>query len=139
MKIQKQYKVLLVICLLVVFCAQISFGSTTGKIAGVVENMQNGMPIPGATVIIEDIELATQTDVDGEYFFINVPPGRHTISVSIIGYQSILKENVRVLIRKTGVNQVYPIKEDGSTVSIKRDWIGTFFFANPCFKMLISL
>ncbi len=101
MNIKKQLNQFIVIVLSIVFCPLITSGSTTGKIAGVVEDARNGMPIQGATVLMEGIEWATQTDVDGEYFFINIPAGRHTISVSIIGFQPVQKENVRVLLDLT--------------------------------------
>ncbi|MCP4634545.1 MAG: TonB-dependent receptor [candidate division Zixibacteria bacterium] len=101
MKKKKQFSVLILIVLFVVLNTQISFGSTTGKIAGVVEDAKSGMPIPGATIQLNGTESATQTDIDGEYFFINVPAGSHTVLVSIIGFQPIQKENVRVLLDLT--------------------------------------
>ena len=50
---------------------------TTGKIAGIVEDDKTGEPIPGATIRITGTELATQTDLDGEYFIINLPAGTY--------------------------------------------------------------
>ncbi len=101
MKVKKQFSILVAIILFVALAAQISFGSTTGKIAGIVEDAKSGMPIPGATIQLDGYGNATQTDIDGEYFFINVPAGTHIILVSIIGFQSVQKENVRVLLDLT--------------------------------------
>ncbi|MCP4706554.1 MAG: TonB-dependent receptor [candidate division Zixibacteria bacterium] len=101
MKKKKQFSVLILIVLFIVLNTQISFGSTTGKIAGVVEDAKSGMAIPGATIQLNGTESATQTDIDGEYFFINVPAGSHTVLVSIIGFQPVQKENVRVLLDLT--------------------------------------
>ncbi|MEP0829103.1 MAG: TonB-dependent receptor [bacterium] len=77
------------------------WAGTTGKIAGVVENKVTGEPIPGATIRVLGTEIATQTDSDGEYFIINLPAGTYELAVSIIGFQGIQKENVRVLIDLT--------------------------------------
>lgn len=74
---------------------------TTGKIAGIVEDEKTGEPIPGATVRITGTDLATQTDLDGEYFIINLPAGTYSVAVSIIGFQAIETENVRVLLDLT--------------------------------------
>ena len=74
---------------------------TTGKIAGIVENKTSGEPIPGATIRVVGTDLVTQTDADGEFFVINLPAGAYNISVSVIGYQSVVKENVRVLLDLT--------------------------------------
>jgi outer membrane receptor protein involved in Fe transport len=74
---------------------------TTGKIAGIVINSSTEGPIAGATVRVIGTDIATQTDFDGEYFILNLPAGTYTISVSVIGYQTIQKENVRVLLDLT--------------------------------------
>ncbi|UCD17349.1 MAG: TonB-dependent receptor [Candidatus Zixiibacteriota bacterium] len=74
---------------------------TTGKIAGIVENLKTGEPIPSATVRVVGTDFVTETDVDGEYFFLNLPAGSYTVSVSVIGFQAIQKEDVRVLLDLT--------------------------------------
>ncbi|PKK82945.1 MAG: hypothetical protein CVT49_11170 [candidate division Zixibacteria bacterium HGW-Zixibacteria-1] len=74
---------------------------TSGKIAGIVEDERTGEPIPGATIRITGYDVATQTDLDGEYFIINLPAGTYSVMVSIIGFQTIEKENVRVLMDLT--------------------------------------
>ncbi len=74
---------------------------TTGKVAGTVENRTTGEPIPGATIRVVGTDIATQTDTDGEYFIINLPAGNYVLAVSVVGYQTIQKENVRVLLDLT--------------------------------------
>jgi outer membrane receptor protein involved in Fe transport len=75
--------------------------STTGKIAGVVEDSKSGEPIPGASIRVTGTEMGTQTDADGEYFLLNLPAGSYTIEVSVIGFQSVQKNDVRVLLDLT--------------------------------------
>lgn len=74
---------------------------TTGKIAGIVENTKTGEPITGATVRVAGTDIVTQTDIDGEYFILNLPAGTYSISVSVIGFQIVQQENVRVLLDLT--------------------------------------
>jgi len=86
---------------LLLFTPLLLMAGTTGKIAGVVEDARTGEPIPGATIQVLGIDAATQTDVDGEYFIINLPAGTYEISVSVIGFEAVQKENVRVLLDLT--------------------------------------
>jgi outer membrane receptor for ferrienterochelin and colicin len=74
---------------------------TTGKIAGIVIDSKSGEAIHGATVRVLETGGATQTDSDGEYFFINLPAGNYTVSVTTVGFQTVRKENVRVLLDLT--------------------------------------
>ena len=44
-----------------------------------------GMPLPGATVIVEGTKIGIQTDFDGN-FTINVPTGKNTLVVNFLGF-----------------------------------------------------
>ena len=72
-----------------------------GKISGEVIDVETGEPIVGATVHVVGTNIATQTDVDGEFFIINLPVGRHDIEVTSLGYESVTKKDVRVLVDLT--------------------------------------
>jgi len=89
------------VLLLLLLLPVLIIAGTTGKIAGVVVDADSDNPIPGATVRIIGTDIATQTDVDGEYFIINLPAGTYTVTISSMGYQTIEKENVRVLLDLT--------------------------------------
>jgi len=89
------------VLLMLILLPVLLLAGTTGKIAGLVEDEKTGEPIPGATVRIAGTDIVTQTDLDGEYFIINLPAGRYSVAVSIIGFQTIEKESVRVLLDLT--------------------------------------
>ena len=72
------------------------FGGVTGKISGVVVDSETFDPIVGATVRIVGINVATQTDIDGEYFIINVPSGKYDIAISTVGYETMVKKDFQV-------------------------------------------
>jgi outer membrane receptor protein involved in Fe transport len=73
----------------------------TGKVSGVVIDEKTDQPLVGATVRVNGTSLATKTDVDGEYFIINVPSGKYDITVSSVGFEPVVKKEVRVLVDLT--------------------------------------
>jgi outer membrane receptor protein involved in Fe transport len=50
----------------------------------------------GATVIIENSTMGAATDVNGEYIILNVPTGKHTLTVTYMGYQKVTVSDVIV-------------------------------------------
>ncbi|KPJ62968.1 hypothetical protein AMJ44_14925 [candidate division WOR-1 bacterium DG_54_3] len=77
------------------------WAGTSGKLAGVIRDQESGTPLPGASVMIKGTSIGTSTDEDGEYFLINVPVGTYTVEVFLIGYQSVKKTKVTVLLDLT--------------------------------------
>ncbi len=73
----------------------------SGKISGVVEDTKTGEPVVGATVRVLGQDLVTTTDEDGDYFMIGVPVGKYDLSVSHIGFETLVKKGVRVLLDLT--------------------------------------
>lgn len=62
--------------------------ATTGVIRGVVVD-QAIIPIEGVTVRIASVDLETQTDADGVFFFDDLEPGTYFLEVSKPGYDSV--------------------------------------------------
>lgn len=90
--------VLLVIC----FCwVGLVFSATTGKIAGKVQDVQSREGLPGANVVIVGTNMGASTDLNGNYFIINVPPGVYNVQVSYIGYAEKTVQEVAVQIDRT--------------------------------------
>lgn len=76
-------------------------GGTAGKIAGTVRSAENGEPLPGATVSVVGKSIVTVTDLDGEFYLINLPVADYDVAVELIGYQSEIRSNVKVLLDLT--------------------------------------
>jgi len=72
------------------------YGSTTGKIQGVVRDAQTGETLPGANVVLEGTKRGATTDVNGFYIILSVDPGQYSVSASLIGYDNQRKTEVRV-------------------------------------------
>lgn len=67
-----------------------------GRIVGRVYDAGNGEPIPGAQVLLEGTTTAGRSDLAGRYTLLNVPPGRHTVAVRVIGYAAKAVTGVEV-------------------------------------------
>ncbi len=101
MKSHKQrWSCLLPLFLILIIASNIHAG-VTGKVSGVVLDEKTDHPLVGATVRVIGTNLATKTDVDGEYFIINVPSGKYDVSVSSVGFEPVVKKEVRVLVDLT--------------------------------------
>ncbi len=74
---------------------------TTGKITGTITDATTGEPLIGVNVVIEDTYLGAASDVNGEYFILNVPPGKYTVKFMLIGYTTKLVEGVSVSVNRT--------------------------------------
>jgi len=78
-----------------------SFSGVTGKISGVVVDETTQEPIEGARITVAGTDYNIFTDVDGEYFIINLPGGKYDLQVFYMGFESVLKQDVRVLVDLT--------------------------------------
>ncbi len=74
---------------------------TTGKLTGLISDKDSGEALIGCNVIVADTDLGTASNESGEYFILNIPPGLYTIKFSMIGYESLILQNVNVSIDKT--------------------------------------
>ncbi|MBU1652432.1 TonB-dependent receptor, partial [bacterium] len=86
-----------IVTVLVLFTwACVSMGATTGKIAGRVTDRGSGEPLPSVNVVIEGTTLGATTDLDGNYFILNIPPGVYTVKATMLGCCDYFVQNVRV-------------------------------------------
>ena len=91
--------------LLVATATDVAWAATTGKISGKVIDKATGEALPGVNVVIEGTQMGGATDIEGDYFVINIPPGSYSVKASMIGYKSIIQSNVAIQIdRTTNVN-----------------------------------
>lgn len=87
--------------LLGLFLLVLLFGSAPpafaqqGSIEGTVTDANTGDPLPGANVILEEVDEGTTTGQDGRYS-LQVEPDTYTLRISFIGYQEAVRENVQV-------------------------------------------
>ncbi len=73
----------------------------TGKISGNVKEKETNKSIAGVQIFIEDLSLGTTTNEDGLFEINSVPQGEYNIQVKMIGYRTVILENVQVEPQKT--------------------------------------
>jgi len=82
-------------------CATPAFAQAIhdGKLIGTVAS-GDGAVLPGATVEIASPSLmrarAATTSATGTYVFLNLPIGRYTVTVSLAGFKTAVRENIEV-------------------------------------------
>ncbi len=97
-------EILKIVSLVVYIISMLStqnFAGTTGKIAGKITDAATGEPLIGANIIIMGTSLGAATDFDGNFFIINIPPGKYEVKASSIGYNAIVMQNVKVSVDQT--------------------------------------
>ncbi len=91
----KRFTLLIFIYSFLVFNIHLLAG-TTGKIVGIVIDSDNGEPLPGINIIIENTTMGAASDLDGNFLINNIPPGRYTITASGVGFGKQSYSNVKV-------------------------------------------
>lgn len=74
---------------------------TSGKISGIVRDKKTGEGLPGVNIFLVETNMGAASNVNGEYFIINVPPGIYTIKASFVGFATVFVKDVRVNIDRT--------------------------------------
>ena len=77
------------------------YAGTTGKISGKISDKSTGEALIGANVLIVGTTLGASSDIDGNYFILNIPPGEYQIKASVISYSSFTIQKVRVSVDQT--------------------------------------
>ncbi len=90
-----------VLLLFIAFSLSSLYAATTGKITGKITDEAAGEPLPFVNVIIVGTNFGAASDLNGEFFILNVPPGKYTLRIQSIGYQTKVINNVTVSIDLT--------------------------------------
>ncbi|HEX8493811.1 MAG TPA: TonB-dependent receptor [Pyrinomonadaceae bacterium] len=127
-------------CLLLFAVGAAAQTSTTGTIEGTVADT-NGAPVPNVTITVSSPNLirpqSAQSDDEGRYQILNLPPGRYTISVAATGgFSEFKQENVEVnlsssskadvTLQPAGASAVVDVTDtSGATVDVTQNTSGT--------------
>jgi iron complex outermembrane receptor protein len=63
-------------------------GQTGTTLSGRITQAENGQPLSGALVVIDELQREARADDDGRYRFDNVPPGNYHVGVRAEGYST---------------------------------------------------
>ena len=74
---------------------------TTGKIAGTVKDASNGEALIAANVLLAGTGRGAATDIDGNFFIINIPPGKYDLVIQMLGYEKVTLKDISVSVNRT--------------------------------------
>ena len=97
------------------------FAAATGEIAGKILDSEEKFPLPGANVQIMGSLCGASADLNGNFIIRRIPPGTYDIRISMIGYRSVTRKNIQVMVGKKTELIVYlketPIQFDPIIIS----------------------
>ncbi len=83
--------------LLCILTVQAGFAGITGTLAGKVFDQDTGEPLPGTNIIITGTTLGAAADAKGFFLINNIPAGKYNIRANMIGYRTLIIEDVTIL------------------------------------------
>lgn len=89
------------ITIVIIFCIASVYGQNTGKLSGTVIDKTNNEPLYGATILVTGTTLGAATDLKGDYFILNIPPGTYKVTASFVGYTKITQTEVKIFTNQT--------------------------------------
>ena len=106
--------------LLSAFLVQFLFAGTTGKLSGLVKEANSNTVLIGCNILINDKDLGTASDTEGEYFLLNIPPGIYTVRFQMIGYETLIINDVKISVdRTTKLNAELAVEAiEGSAITV---------------------
>jgi hypothetical protein len=86
------------IILILIFLTAMTVSAFAQTIKGYLTDSQSEMPLIGATVELLTVEQqkGTITDIDGYFILTDIPPGRHVLRLSYLGYEPQTLPNILV-------------------------------------------
>ncbi len=94
-------RIFTLVAILLFSLTSIFIAGTTGKLTGKVTDKETGEPLPFVNITIVGTNIGAATDINGNYVILNIPPGKYTVKVQYIGYQTIIAEDVRIAVDLT--------------------------------------
>jgi outer membrane receptor protein involved in Fe transport len=103
----------------------VCLSQTTGKITGKISDVETSEVLIGVNIMLLGTNLGTASDINGDFFLLNLPPGSYNLSMSMIGYKNIIIEEVRVSVNRTTplTLQMAPSVLEGDVVVVKADQV----------------
>jgi len=68
-----------------------------GKMSGRVIDADTKEPLIGANIVVLNTNLGAATDIEGNYFILNITPGTYEVKVSYVGYAPKTIQDVRIV------------------------------------------
>ena len=109
-RVRWQIQILCIVITLLSVLTVTGLAQTTGKISGVVTNTTTGEPLLGVNITVEGTSMGAVTDINGEYYIINMPLGTYRLRASMIGFEPMVIQDLVVSVNRT-VTADFKLKE----------------------------
>jgi outer membrane receptor protein involved in Fe transport len=143
MRIKIFYTKLFIFLVIFVLLSSVSLQAQrlTGKIVGDVTD-EAGAPLPGVTVELSSPALlggvnAQVTSEKGSYRFINLPPGAYKLVFKLEGFQTIIRENIRVsvdstvtediIMKQSAIEETVTVTAEAPVIDVRKSGLSTNF------------
>ena len=73
------------------------YAGDTGKLNGFIKEKETSEALIRANVVVLGTTFGAASDLSGFYFINNIPPGTYRVQISMIGYQTIIFEDVKIM------------------------------------------
>lgn len=81
----------------ILLIAEILLAGTTGILEGFITDKKTGEPLIGVNVVVLGTQRGAATNDEGFFQILNLPAGRYTIKLQMMGYRIVNYENVVIL------------------------------------------
>ena len=117
---------------MVFFSSQIALAQS-GSIVGQVTDAETGETLPGASILLTQLDRGAATDVDGNYVIQNVPAGTYNLTASFVGFRTF-RQTVEVragqtttlnIVMQAGAIGLDEVVVSGYAVTTKRETTGS--------------
>jgi len=92
------------------------FAGTTGKIAGRVLDSKTREPLMGANIIVMGGSLGAASDIEGNYYILNIPPGKYQLKITLVGFSPVTVNDIKVSADQTSKVDI-ELKESTTVLS----------------------
>jgi len=93
----KNFKVLCLICFILIFSNRQLWGATTGVLYGRVTDKKTGNPLPFVNVMILESKQGAATDIKGRYKINNIRAGIYTVRITMMGYGRVQYKDIKII------------------------------------------
>jgi hypothetical protein len=73
----------------------------TSKLVGTAIDGATKEPLIGVNIIVVGTTIGAVTDVNGHYSILNISPGRYSVKASMLGYATVLQQDVAIFLDRT--------------------------------------
>ncbi len=111
-----------IIATLLCLVADSALAGNTGSLKGKVVSSETGEPVVNANIIEVDKSWGTATDINGDFFILNIPPGGYDVEISCLGFNTVTFTQVGIHVDLTTELKVELVPEAIKREEVKIVW-----------------